>query len=82
MSIGVTEIDARTACRPSETALDGNAPFSKPSPPRGKLCVTEVLKTCLPTPKCGEYSSSVKIVTPLGRGVSGTSEWVRQERLD
>lgn len=34
MSIGVTEIDARTARRPGETALDGNAPFSKASPPR------------------------------------------------
>jgi hypothetical protein len=34
MSIGVPEIDARTARGPGKAALDGNAPFSKTSPPR------------------------------------------------
>ena len=34
MSIGVAEIDARTARGPGKAALDGNAPFSKASPPR------------------------------------------------
>jgi hypothetical protein len=36
MSIGVAEIDARTACGPGKAALDGNAPFSKAFPPRGQ----------------------------------------------
>jgi hypothetical protein len=34
MSIGVAEIDARTACGPRKAALDANARFNKASPPR------------------------------------------------
>jgi hypothetical protein len=79
MSIGVTEIDVR----PGETALAGNAPFSQPSPPRWQtLRPLKGSRLASPHPKIRRIFIVSENSNALGRGVSRTSEWVRQERLD